>query len=251
MINLFRRPKLFFKANASTLLTFIGAGGVVFTSVLAVKATPKAMKLLEHAKEEKGDDLTVLETVKTAGPAYIPAVVSGTSTIACIFGANVLNKRQQAALTSAYALLDTSYKRYRAKVNELYGPAADIRVRDAIVKEEASTKEAPSYDGLRLFYDSLTMRYFETTVDSLRRAEQELNAKLLTTGYASVNDLCDFIGIARVDFGDRLGWTAFDRGRISGCTNIEFCHHKVELEDGLICCMIDTVTEPSFDYLDY
>ena len=92
-------PK-FLTRNASTILTFIGAGGVIATSVIAVKATPGALKLLERAKEEKGEDLTTLEKVKVAGPAYIPAVVTGASTIACIFGANVLNKRNQASLMS-------------------------------------------------------------------------------------------------------------------------------------------------------
>ena len=40
-----------------------------------VKATPKALSLLEQAKEEKGEELTKLETVKIAGPAYIPSIV--------------------------------------------------------------------------------------------------------------------------------------------------------------------------------
>lgn len=251
MINFFRRPKLFFKNNASTLLTFIGAGGVVFTSVLAVKATPKAMRMLDRAQTEKGEPLTKMEVVKVAGPAYIPAIVTGTSTIACIFGANALNKRSQAALTSAYALLDSSYKQYRTKVAELYGEDSDNRVKEAIAKDTCPKEYVSSYDDLCLFYDSISMRYFETTIEAVQRAEHELNKKLLATGYASVNDLCEFLGISKVDFGDRLGWTTYDRGRISGCPFIEFYHHEVELETGLICRMIDAVTEPTFDYLDY
>lgn len=251
MIKFFRRPGLFLKGNASTLLTFIGAGGVVFTSVLAVKATPKAMKMLDRAQVEKGEPLTKLEVIKVAGPAYIPAAVSGASTIACIFGANVLNKRSQAALTSAYALLDSSYKRYRAKVTELYGEDSDVQIREAIAKDVYEEKNLSVRDEQRLFYDSISMRYFETTIKSLQSAEHELNKKLLSTGYASVNDFYDLLGMARVDFGDKLGWTTFDRGRLMGCSMIEFHHHQTALDDGLECCMLYAMTEPTFDYMDY
>lgn len=83
------------------------------TAVMAVKATPKALRLIEEAEKEKGKKLTKTETVKVAWTPYIPTVLVGASTIACIFGANVLNKRRQAALMSAYALLDSSYKEYK------------------------------------------------------------------------------------------------------------------------------------------
>ena len=88
-------------------------------------------------KEEKGEELTNFEIVKTAGPAYIPATVTGIATIACIFGANVLNKRRQAALMSAYALLDTSYKEYKGKLKELYGEEVHQNIVNSIAIEKA------------------------------------------------------------------------------------------------------------------
>ena len=103
-MSLLQSSMLFLKKNASTILTCIGSAGVIATSVMAVKATPKALALLENAETEKGEGLTKIEKIKVVGPAYIPAVLIGASTIACIFGANILNQRQQAALMSAYAL---------------------------------------------------------------------------------------------------------------------------------------------------
>ena len=82
MNNLVKASQLFLKRNASTILTCIGGAGVIATSVMAVKATPKALSLLDEAKEEKGEDLTVLETVKVAWKPYIPSVLFGVSTIA-------------------------------------------------------------------------------------------------------------------------------------------------------------------------
>ena len=76
-----RYSKLFLKRNSATILTCVGAVGVVATAVLTAKATPKAMTLLEEAKEEKGDDLTKLEIVKVAAPVYIRPVIIGAATV--------------------------------------------------------------------------------------------------------------------------------------------------------------------------
>lgn len=55
--------------NTSTVLTALGGAGVVVTSVMAVKATPKALKKIETAEQEKGEQLSKWEKVKIAGPS--------------------------------------------------------------------------------------------------------------------------------------------------------------------------------------
>lgn len=130
--------RLFAKRNASTVLTCLGGIGVVATSIMAAKAVPKALTLIEEAERGKGEELTKWEKVKVASPKYIPTVLVGATTMACIFGANVLSKRQQASLASAYAFLDQSYKKYRRKVVELYGEETHNEVVKAIAIEEAN-----------------------------------------------------------------------------------------------------------------
>lgn len=96
------------KKASPTILSILGVIGVVTTAVLAVKATPKALERIEDAKEEKksenGEKLTRMETVAACWQCYIPAAATGIATIGCIMGANILNRRQQASLASAYAL---------------------------------------------------------------------------------------------------------------------------------------------------
>lgn len=152
----------------STLLTCVGAAGVVATSAMAVKATPKAIELLKNAEAEKGDKLTKMEIVKTAAPVYIPAAVTGVATVACVFGANVLNKHQQAAMASAYALLDRTYKAYSNKVEELYGEESSAEIKEALAKDEYEEldKEELS-DDKDLFWDFNTMQYFEARFDDV------------------------------------------------------------------------------------
>ena len=45
--------QLFAKRNASTVLTCLGGVGVVATTVLAVKTTPKALQLIEEEKQKR------------------------------------------------------------------------------------------------------------------------------------------------------------------------------------------------------
>lgn len=156
----------FFKNNSSTILTCIGAVGVIATSILAAKATPKALKVIEKAEEEKGEKLTKLEVVKVAAPAYIPAAVTGASTIACIFGANILNKRQQASMASAYALLSNSYSNYREKVKELYGDDAEDKIVESMNEDMYDEFDDLDFEDeeLQLFYDGSSCSYFTSTM---------------------------------------------------------------------------------------
>lgn len=159
------------RSHVSTLLTCVGAIGVIATSVMAVKATPKASKLLEVSEKEKGDKLTKMEIVKIAGPAYIPAAVVGISTIACIFGANILTRNSQASLASAYALLDRSYKEYRNKVNTLYGEEADNEIRAEMANDRYSECNDLVFeeetDDIKLFYNFNTLEMFRAPMNKV------------------------------------------------------------------------------------
>lgn len=151
----------------SIALTCLGGLGVIATSIIAARSTPKAMRLLESAKKEKGEELTKVEVIKTAAPAYIPTIAVGAATIACIFGIGLLDKRSQGSLMSAYALLDKSYRTYRDKVTEIYGENADETVKEAVAKdiyeEEKDTLDVmleDADDEEVLFLDMNTLEYF-------------------------------------------------------------------------------------------
>ena len=137
------------KRNSSTILTCLGAGGVVATVILAVKATPKAMDKIQTAQIDKGEEilngdrggevkknddgsyelpkLTVAETVQVCWKEYVPTVAAGIGSLACIFGANILSRRQQASLASAYTALASSFEAYRDKVEMRYRPSTLMR----------------------------------------------------------------------------------------------------------------------------
>ena len=249
MNKLLYSSKAFLKRNGSTILTCLGAAGTVVTVVTAVKATPKALNAIKQAEEEKGEKLTKMEVVQVAGPAYIPTAITGAATIACIFGANVLNTRKQASLMSAYALLDSSYKEYKDKVKELYGEEADANVRDELAKDKHKNETANS--DKRLFYDEYSERYFESTIEKVLQAEYELNRTIAIDYGVYLNEFYDLLGIDPVDYGDFMGWSTYELCDCQWHCWIEFSHRKVILDDGLEVTIISLDTEPSFDFMNY
>ena len=245
MNNLLSKSQMFLKRNSSTILTCVGAAGAIATVVTAVKATPKALLLLDEAKTEKGEDLTKLETVKIAGPAYIPTVVLGVSTLACIFGANILNQRGQASLMSAYALVDRGYKDYKQKVEELYGEEANTNVRAAIAKDKYEEYPVtPVEEGKRLYYDFYSEQYFESTPYAIKKAEYELNKMLTLEDGVCLNDWYSNLGLKPLDHGDDFGWTTYENMQSYWQPWIDFHHEPVIMDDGLECVIISFAQEP-------
>ena len=251
MNSLLNKSRVFLKRNSATILTCVGAVGVIATSVTAVKATPKALVLLEKAKEEKGEDLTKLETVKIAGPLYIPSIAIGVSTLACIFGANVLNKRGQASIMSAYALVDSTYKDYRTKVDELYGTEAGAQVRADIAKDKYEEQQIePQGDNL-LYYDFYSGRYFEASPTFVKTAEYELNRTLMLNDCAYLNEWYSLLGMKSVNHGLDFGWSTSANYAMYWQTWIDFHHEKTVMDDGLECIIISFAQEPYPDFEDY
>lgn len=242
--------KLFLKRNGSTILTVLGGAGVVATAVTAIKATPKAIKLIEVYEEQKGEDLKTLEKVRVAGPHYIPAILIGAGTIACIFGANVLNKRNQASLMSAYALIDNSYKAYKRKVAELYGEEAHKEVISSIAKDKY-TDDIRVDDNKILFYDEFSHRYFESTLEDVIKAEYNTNRQLQCNSRVYLNEYYEFLGLEPSQVGTELGWSSGILQSHYCAKWIEFDHWKVILEDGLECCIITLRYEPVIDFAYY
>ena len=101
---------------SSEILVATGIVGMLTTTVIAVKATPKAMQLIEEAKEEKGEELTKLETVKAAAKVYIAPAITAVTSTACIIGASKINRRRNAALATAYAISEAALNEYKDKV---------------------------------------------------------------------------------------------------------------------------------------
>ena len=253
MNKLIKKSQAFVKRNGSTILTITGGVGVVTTTVLAIKATPKALILLDEAKTEKGEELTKIEKIRVAAPVYIPMTVTGMATLACIFGANTLSKRQQASLISTYALLDSSYKEYKSKVKELFGEEGNDQVVAEIVKDKyEESEEIETNSDEILFYDTFSDQFFLSTRVRVSQAEYNLNRSISMDGYASLNEFYEYLDIEPVDGGENLGWS--DGGNLTRYWQswIDFEHKTVLMEDNETeCIIVNMQQEPYMEYEGY
>ncbi len=235
------------RRSSPTILTCMGAIGVMATTIMAVKATPKAMTLLQEAEKEKGETLAIEEKVATAAPTYIPTLIMGMSSIACIFGANVLNKRAQASLASSYALLSSYHKAYRNKLIELHGKDADVEIMNRMAREHCNFHqlELGAPDREVVFYDQTSDRYFRRYEREVMDAEYHLNRNFTLRGYAALNEFYRFLGLPETKQGDILGWTISD-----GYYWIDFEHHPIKDKYGKDVCLIHMLFGPGEGYMD-
>lgn len=250
MTGLIPKAQLFIKRNSSTILTIVGSAGVILTAITAAKDTPKAIQLIEEAKAEKGEELTKLETVKAAAPAYIPTAIVATSTITCVFGANVLNKRKQGALMSAYALIDNSYKEYRKKVVEILGDETDKLIKNEMVADHISEPDLIVEEDEELFWDFYSMQRFTSTMDKVKNALVTLNEQIRAYGYASLNDYYELLGAEPVEYGNDYGWTLYTRAEEINPVNfdIDTCEMVDSVGNVYPYNIIVMLDEPSADF---
>lgn len=236
------------KKKSPEILVGIGIAGMITTTIIAVKATPKAVLLLEAKKESDGvEKLTPIETVKTAWTCYIPAVITGTLSIACFIGAGSVNARRQMALATAYRLSETALKEYRDKVVETIGPKKEQEVRSAIIKDKLEKNPVSSSEvvitakGETLCYDVLSGRYFKSDIEKIRRAVNELNRRMRNDMYVSLNDFYYEIGLPDIKLGESLGWN-IDKGYM----DVQFGSHLAA--DGTPCLVIAYTVAPQYGF---
>lgn len=243
--------------SSPTILTVVASVGVIVTTITAVRATPKAVKLLKEAELEKGENLTKVEIIRVAGPSYIPSALLGISTIVCIFGANALNQKKQASLMSAYVMLNESYKQYRKSAKIVYGEDADDKIhvemaKDAMVATydwgyQVHNMDMDSESERLLFYDLSSKKYFRTTMAAVLNAQYHVNRNLAIRGDCSLNEYLSFLGVEGIDGGDDLGWDISYMVEEMDCYWLDFDNYKSTLEDGLECIIIDTMAVNKFE----
>ena len=163
LAKLFTDAKKTISKHSPEILTGLGIAGFITTTVMAVKATPKAMWLIEEEKDTlEKDKLTVVETVKVAWKPYIPAAITGVSSVACIIGASSVNYKRNAALATAYQVSRAALSEYKEKVVETIGEKKEKQIRDKVAKDKiekhpaSKTEVIITDNGNVLCYDPLS-----------------------------------------------------------------------------------------------
>lgn len=252
---LFKDAQSLVSKHSPELLTGIGIAGMITTTVLAVRATPKALELIEAKKEEleldNGEGLTVTETVKATWKCYIPAAVTGVTSVACLIGASSVNARRNAALATAYNLSTTAFAEYKDKVIESIGEKKEEAVRDKVAEERIKKEPVNnsaiiiSGNGSTRCFDTITKRRFTSDIESIKKIVNDLNRRMINgEDHISLNEFYYELGLDGCEVGDDLGWDV-----CSGLIDLDF---SAQLDtDGVPCIVIDYMVAPKRGFMSY
>lgn len=215
---LVKRAEKVLVENQSAILTAIGVVGTAATAVLTGRASFKAAAIIQEqiadnivAKKED-PDLTKQEQIKLVWPEFIPPVMSGVATIAAIIMANRLSSRKAAALAAAYGVSQREFQEYKEKVKEKMTGPKEQQVRDEVAQDRVNQNPPPEKTqiiiagGDVLCLDKFSGRYFYSTVERIKQAENKLNHEIINRMAASLRFFYDEIGLEPTDVADVVGW---------------------------------------------
>lgn len=244
----FKDVKMAMTKHSPEILTGLGIAGMIATTVMAVRATPKALELIESKKEElnihPSEKLHPVDVVKTTWKCYVPAAVTGVTSVACLIGASSVNARRNAALATAYNLSATALADYKEKVLETVGEKKEQIIRNKVAEDNINKEPVNqsaiivSGNGNTRCFDTITKQRFISDIEAIKRVVNELNRRMVNgEDYISLNDFYSEIGIDPVSIGDDLGWNV-----TRGLIEVTF---SAQLDtDGVPCIVLDYAVAP-------
>lgn len=204
--------------NSPAILTGIGVTGTVATAILTGKASVKAARLIDSEYQNNRSTphfhLNKRDEVKLTWRLFIPAAGCCVLTVASIITANQIGTRRAAAMAAAYGLSERAFERYKDQVKEKFGEAKERDIRDDLAQKQV--RENPPQENTVLVTSSgdvlclelFTGRYFRSDIEAIKKAQNDLNYRLLNHGYASLSEFYDIIGLQHTQVSDDLGWSS-------------------------------------------
>ena len=244
--NVLNKTKLSVVKHGPQFMIIGGVAATVVGAVMACKATLKLSDILdeskdtldkihmvenshneEYSEEDAVKDKTIVYVqtgVKLIKNYALPMAVMGAG-ITSILAGNKILKNRYAALTAAYATLDSSFKGYRERVKERFGEQVEneirynLQVEKHIVTDEdgnVTEKEvvvAPTnidgYSPYAQFFDVGNPNW-EEDLDSrmlfLTSQLQYANDLLISRGYLYLNEVYENLGLNKTKAGQIVGW---------------------------------------------
>lgn len=254
-------------ANAPGITIGLGTGAILVAGVMVGVATPKAMKLIEDAQiaktkrfeqmREKApddavmdetDELTWVEIIKAGWKPYAPAIMTAVVGVVCIVGGTRANARRNAALSAAYTVVEQTLNDYTAKTKEIVGEKKEKEIRDAIAEDELKKHPLSGCNVVRmpkcgktLCYDVRSREYFMSDYNTIKKVENDLNRRLRSEMFISLNEVYDEFGIVHDDeLGDDIGWNVDNE--------LEFTISSKIAENNEPCLVVNYVIAPRYDF---
>lgn len=248
--------KEFLKVKSPTILSVAGVLGMTASTVMAVKATPKAIDILSKKEEEKGSELTGEEKVKAAWKLYVPSLAIGTMSAAFIFTSTGIYSKRMAKLSNEYTTLAAhaevtrmALRGYRDKVIEVVGEEKEAEIRQEVAKNDkpyivtskTTNKQVAFLCGECLCLEPMTKSYFRSDMNSILDVMNKINNDINTgQPIAGFNDWLYELGLDPCEFGNSMGWN------LTNLMKLDF--YAEVAPNGEPCLVIDYISKPQSDY---
>ena len=239
--NIIKRTSMSIKHNAPDILVTTGIVGMISSTVLACKATPKVETIISECKKslmdvedtlmEDREDYTEKDGVKdrrllkiqagvAIGKAYLPAVVLTSVSIASILKSHNILKHRLASVSTALGTMTTAFIAYRERVAAKYGEEEEHDIRynvktetvDGATKKDKKTVKK-SVSGLESPYSEFFMQdnlNWEkdalSNIMFLKSRQQYANDLLRANHKVYLNEVLDMLGMRKTDAGQMVGW---------------------------------------------
>lgn len=255
LTKLLKQAEKFTTDNSPAILTAVGVVGVLTTAYFTGDATIKAVRLLDDEKAQRELDARTgarphgvitfdkLEVVKLVWKLYIPPVGTGILTVAAIISSNHISSKRTTAIAAAYSLSERGWQEYKEKVVERLGEKKEQSIRDEVAQDQVTKAGMNAIwiaEDMSRCLEAYTSRPFSSTMEAIRRAENDVNKEILDFGYASLSFFYDALDIPHTSFSDDVGWNSDNM--------LEVKKSAVVAEDGKPVLVITYNPDPSADF---
>ena len=238
--------------KSPTILMVLGIGGCVSATIIAIKETPKALRIMEDRKKElEVEKLPVEEIVKSTWKIYLPVVVTGTLSIVCILFSHSLNEKRKAALATLYTISETAMSEYRYRVRDEF-PEKDFEIASEVndkIEErfgdilndlDTEGKSPCVISPMVWIKEPITGQEFFSSENEVRTIITDLNEEMIDgNDYVSVNEYLDSLGLNESEVFGEYEWNVHN----SGTFRARFPEY-IKRSDGLPMLVMKLTTFP-------
>jgi Family of unknown function (DUF6353) len=251
------KAKFLLENHSTTILTGLSVAGTTATAVLTARATFKAADLIQHEqnasnaawREGESDtpphELSKTEKAKLVWRLYLPPAAVCITTVTSTIVANKISSKKIAALAVAGGISERALQEYKDKVVEKLGKRENQKIRDEIAQDRVTNNPVSreviiAGSGDVLCYDMTTGRYFVSTMEDIKRAENKVNHELIHFMSCSLSFFYEEIGLPPTPYTDSVGWNMNNHMEVVFTTTMS--------SDSRPCIAIDFTKPPVLDY---
>lgn len=272
--------------HSPEILMGLGIAGVITSTVLACRSTLKVQEILDYKEENMNNikevlaegkedyteedarkDKTIIMTTTAIRlmKLYVPSVIIGAGSIACLLESHNVMRNRNAGLAAALAATTESFKQYRERVTEKYGDEVDKEMRYGIKKEKKEKDGKKTKEEIIVGCDEKELsgyaRYFnENNINwsddpqfnlmFLRQNQNWANDKLISQGYLYLNDVYEALGFPKSKAGQVVGWVYDPNNNEHGDNYVDFGIYDLNVKGYRNEMTNDTIAEERQDFVN-